>query len=365
MATNKNLIKISLVWATILLFVMTYTIPIAKEIAMKNSANVFNIKNTDDNKMFSPLSISSSLKFNTFAANYFYNLIDYHTNVSGSCGYIAIQMLLSFYNHYWNDDIISEQYETTATSDYELNSKVPGTTDAFHDLLVQLGAQLGYELALPNCDSFKQIADLYLQTYQPTVADRWLTFLSYHYNKEEVYPGTNETYSTFYARQIKQLVESNIPVVVIIDDYDNDVRIQHACIAYGYDENSQKLLFNTGWKIYHDANTLESEDDCIVGYFSITPKNINHLHSYNFKMNNVNVCSCTLPDHAHKYTYRSNNNSEAHTRTCFCGYSDIEAHRFIATTTKFICRECGYTKPNNGELFPILPFIMNDSYNII
>lgn len=353
------ILKKRIILIAVLLFIAILAFPIAKEITTMNFSADFCISCTDDVNLFT--TPSANLRFDTFAANYFYNLTDYHANVSGSCGYIALQMLLSFYNHYWNDDLIAEQYETSATQNYYVNSNSPGTTNAFHDLLVQLGAQLGHGLSLSSFESIKEILDLYLQTYQSDVVDRWITFQSYNYRKEDIYPETNETYSSYYARKIKELVRSNIPVIVVIDDYDNlGNSVQHACIAYGYDENAKKLLFNTGWKQYHDANTLEREDNCIVGYVTLLPKNIEHVHSYNFRMDNNNVCSCALPDHAHEYTYTSNGNSKTHLRSCFCGYNDRENHNFdIITIKKLICGKCGYSKTNNGEIEPILPFAAN------
>lgn len=358
-------LKKRVILAVVLLFVVMLTFPITKEITTLNPVDNFSIECADETGLFATTATSSNLRFDTFAANYFYNLTDYHANVSGSCGYIALQMLLSFYNHYWNDNLVAEQYETTATGNYGLNTRTPGTTDAFHDLLVQLGARLEYGLSLPSFESIKQILDLYLQTYRTNEVDRWITFQDYNYDKTATYPGSSESNSLFFARQIKTYVQSNIPVIVVIDDYVNGASVQHACIAYGYDESAQRLLFNTGWKQYHDANTLEREDDCIVGYITLLPKNIEHVHSSNFKMNNSNVCSCTLPDHAHKYEYASNNNSTVHTRTCFCGYSDTERHTFdIVTIKKLICSKCSYSKPNNGELEPILPYIKNPNTDI-
>ena len=47
-----------------------------------------------------------------FATYYFSRLTqNYGNNVKGSCGYVALGMLLSFYDTYWNDNIIPEQYD--------------------------------------------------------------------------------------------------------------------------------------------------------------------------------------------------------------------------------------------------------------
>lgn len=68
---------------------------------------------------------------NNFAAHYFKHLTsNFGSNTAGSCPYIATEMLLSFYDTYWNDGIVNEMYDqpTCENADSVLQfTKSPGT----------------------------------------------------------------------------------------------------------------------------------------------------------------------------------------------------------------------------------------------
>ena len=47
-----------------------------------------------------------------YSSLYFSNLVDnFGNNTHGTCSYVAIGMLLSFYDSYWNDNLIPESYD--------------------------------------------------------------------------------------------------------------------------------------------------------------------------------------------------------------------------------------------------------------
>ncbi len=55
---------------------------------------------------------SGMTSYDNFMTAYFDNLTyNIGVNYKGSCGYVAIAMLLSYYDTYWNDNIIPEQYD--------------------------------------------------------------------------------------------------------------------------------------------------------------------------------------------------------------------------------------------------------------
>lgn len=350
---SKLVISIVIIYAIVLLF------PSLSIINFMRSSHQPQLRIEGDSELSALQSVNQTLHFNTFAENYFYNLTDYRVNNNNSCGYIAIQMLLSFYNHYWNDNLIAEQYETTACSNYGDNTRSPGTTDAFYDLLVTIGNNLGYGLSLPSVVSLEEILSSYLNQYVSSDANKWFLSTCYHYNKTDNYPGTTDTYSTYYASCIKRLVQSNNPVIVIIDDYVNGAPVQHAAIAYSYDNTQQRIIFNTGWKVYHDTNTLVREDNCIVGYIALLPKQIEHVHSQNFMKDGNFVCSCKLPDHLHKYNYTSQG-VNSHKCKCYCEYETTDNHHFVVKDIKYYtCKECGFLKPNDGGSLPYPDIIFN------
>ncbi|MCR5091607.1 MAG: hypothetical protein K6B51_02790, partial [Bacilli bacterium] len=53
----------------------------------------------------------------TFVSDYFANLTErFPTNNSGNCGYTAAAMLLSYYDTYWNLNIIPDQFNDLTPS---------------------------------------------------------------------------------------------------------------------------------------------------------------------------------------------------------------------------------------------------------
>ena len=70
------------------------------------------------------------LNYDTFAESYFEHLKEnFGINHHGSCGYVALGMLLSYYDTYWNDSIIPEQYDASSIGnevDMVLRENSPG-----------------------------------------------------------------------------------------------------------------------------------------------------------------------------------------------------------------------------------------------
>lgn len=53
---------------------------------------------------------------NNYASYYFDNLIEnFGNNIYGSCGCVSAAMLLSFYDSYWDDSFIANEYDVNAT----------------------------------------------------------------------------------------------------------------------------------------------------------------------------------------------------------------------------------------------------------
>ncbi len=278
-------------------------------------------------------SIATSYTPHSYMTNYFYNLNDYAQNTSGTCGYIALQMLLSFYNHYWNDNIIPEAFETTSTLNYSNNSASPGTIDDFHTLLLSIGHSLGYSDALNADTGFSDVITAYFNNYSSDSIKNWTISSFYNHYPENPYPNTNITYSQYYANNIKRLVKSGIPTIVYIHEIVDGEELTHACIAFDYDDTLGRLIFKTGWHSNH-ISTLEREDNCIIGYCSLLNIYSPHIHSTNYTYNEEPCCSCQLPDHEHTFTYTSNGTS-GHTCTCYCGNSEHQEHSFVINNIKY------------------------------
>lgn len=66
---------------------------------------------------------------NYYMSQYFVNLKhNFPLNSHGSCNYVAISMLLSYYDTYWSDDIIPESYECASEIESHGESNLPAYT---------------------------------------------------------------------------------------------------------------------------------------------------------------------------------------------------------------------------------------------
>lgn len=93
-----------------------------------------------------------------YMSQYFLNLTDnFPLNSHGSCGYVAISMLLSYYDTYWSDGFIPEGYETTSevasftdTGIPTYTVKSPGATRYDYGSIDKVPTRLYLERSLQN-----------------------------------------------------------------------------------------------------------------------------------------------------------------------------------------------------------------------
>lgn len=315
--------------------------------------------------------------------NYFHNLnLNFGYNEKGSCGYVALGMLLTYYDSYYDDAIVPEQYDATAHLSYEdqyKSSSSPGSKEwyvanlpnkvddyiellvdqyantSLHAKLISIGNDLKYKLGT-SPDSIYNILNKYLEDNQQISSDDWVITKYFHNKYKDKVPGKNITYSQMMLNDIKMNLKLGIPVLtsIRIDD-DNG----HVAIAYDYDEQSDKVYAHFGWhnKGYH-SYIFNYGYSYIRGYITLTPVKL-HTHSNNYILQGIETCSCKLPNHIHSYQYKSKN-SLKHTCTCFCDYTTEKVHKFTKRGTGaylnyVMCEDCGYMKLDDGSLTPIRP----------
>ena len=318
--------------------------------------------------------------------NYFYNLRgNYGFNSMGTCAYVALGMLFTYYDAYYNDNLVPEEYEvhgnlttldayTTAVSpgSWEIR-RYPTATNynayvnnmyseygdkSLHANLLKLGYDMGYDNGL----SMPEVLDLleeYLADNSSIDDDRWM--INYVYNEKyaQKVPGENYTYSEKLLQSVINLVNIDIPVYLALATSD----FAHAVIAYDYDENTDTLYAHFGQENTKIHYNVFEEYDYIMGYLTLNPKDL-HSHSNNYDLGNssnrTEICSCSLPNHKHSYTYKSISTTQ-HIKKCVCGYSTTQSHRFTQRgagryISYLICGDCGYMKRDNGEIIPIQPY---------
>lgn len=190
-----------------------------------------------------------------YAPTYFKNLqSNFGRNAKGSCGYVATGMLLSFWDTYWDDDIIDEKYDQksllkTETFDYSADSpglamepdnvaKVDNATyhsnvfplsdRYFQFLLISMGNSLYGTSAgsyVMNYDNYSRLFDHYVYDYKG-------------YSRDDVEVIKE---STDVRKKAIDLIKQGIPVKLGIGG--------HAVVAYDYDEQNDDIYCHFGWGV--------------------------------------------------------------------------------------------------------------------
>lgn len=246
----------------------------------------------------------STLFQKDFYATYYFNNLtkNFGDNRFGSCGYVSIGMLLSFWDTYWDDNVIPECYDiaTILNNDaMSLDLESPGINNE-DDITDGITEQNYYQVIEQYSDSYfhlfllKMGKDLFGQyrlddSYNPTGLtfeeyDQLLKHYLYNfrsYNSDKVniveYQSNDSSSVRDYAIN---LIKQGIPVKLGIGHSNSNGG--HSVIAYDYDEEKDEIYTHFGWGPNTTHVTIESQGyDCYNNVFGII-FNTSHNHSNNF-----------------------------------------------------------------------------------
>lgn len=324
-----------------------------------------------------------------FPNQYFRNLTYHGLNKRGGCSYIALGMLLSYYDTYWNDTIIPDEYDKNGiiwSTNYNGYYRSPGISDPlsqdpsvydndfayksymfsqtstnFLAYLFSLGNSMGYigsqeehSFGLSIANTYN-LLNRYLEIHSAASSENFFYTYVNHVND-------SSTYTSIMLQDIKTYVKLGQIVLMAIEgtNTEKNTRMAHAIIAYDYDEDTDTLYGHFGWddKLFRHCNVMgevgKYDFDRIQGYIVASPYESPHSHSYNYELpSGQTVCSCQLSSHEHMYHYEITNATE-HRRYCYCGYSSYQIHRFSGTVGRYVvCEKCNYRKLNDGGIIEI------------
>lgn len=344
----------------------------------------------DLDKNLYPVQTYASTDTNLNFPNQYYRNLTYHgLNMRGSCAYVAIGMFLSYYDTYWNDNVILERYDKTASissTEYSGYNLSPGINDPLssnssvyssdqnyktymyaqtntnlHAYLLSLGDSMGYVgngssgsfgLTWPNTYN---VLNKYLENYPAANSENF--FYTYVDHSTDY-----ETYTASMLQDIKTYVKLGQPVIVAIEGKVTGSllsRVGHVIVAYDYDEDTDTLYGHYGWDSAYNHTKVLGEVNkytfsYIQGYIVASPYESDHSHTNNYNLTSgQTVCACQLSSHEHMYHYEITNATE-HRRYCYCGYSSYQIHRFSGTVGRYVvCEKCNYRKLNDGGIIEI------------
>ena len=218
------------------------------QLSSKNFNELINQKSNSFNNLSLDLP-ENNLKVGnwTYIENYeyFQKLYDFPDNVDGSCGFVALAMILGYLDTFYDDRIVSDEYLKQSSSEYSR-----GTKDELQYLLMEYGHYINIPFtdvtraatARHMYDTFSQ----YRKDYIPVSA--WKnSFVLYHEA-----PLLGKSIPT---DEIKFLIDKGKPVMLIMrtytyqktEDGSNINNTWHDIIAYGY--NGDKFMTHFGWDI--------------------------------------------------------------------------------------------------------------------
>ncbi len=308
--------------------------------------------------------------YSNYMDAYFDNLtLNLGGNTKGSCGYVALGMILSYYDNYLNDDIIEESYDIKSSSETnnfinERNS--PGVFNYqyfnqdkgygnyykyilsskeydFESKLISMGISKGYHEV--NASDFGTNIE-----QRETITKTYLNERGFNYTIEKCY---RDELSTKNVRDFAiENVKKGYPVLLAIEKNGGG----HAVVAYDYDSSNDKLYCHFGWMYYWTHINPEDEG---YSYRNAMVLKINgsHSHSNNYVYNNKSYCYCsheiiTYEPKTHPFSKFTIIDSSNHLSVCSCGLTQIDRHNFvtqkIGSKTYSICKNCKY-KINSDE----------------
>ena len=332
-----------------------------------SSRNHIFLEYEDDINSLSELSLNTNYdssgstfySYSSYLDFYFSNLQgNMGRNVRGTCGYVAIAMLLSYYDSLTNDNLIPENYDINnveiasiplvnrSESPGVLCEEVPQSCNANNDTEynnflysmrdVSLHAKL---IALNNYvygtsySSRTYVLNTFL-TNISNFSSYTITGINYDYYFLSTTPlSTRQYYSDVVKQYIISSVQNGIPVLASATTTLNNSH--HAFIIYGYDSDTDSLIANFGWG-YGSSRVFINSSSFYSLLKSAMVLNItsSHQHSNNYifrspysDVYNYFGCPCGYTNHTHTYDYYYQSLTAAkHKAFCTCGNYLTEVH---------------------------------------
>lgn len=238
---------------------------------------------------------------------FFANLKDYSPiNNIGSCGYVSLIQLMSFYDTFYNDSVIPEQYERKkmdATTEAQVKTQSPG-------VVAERWSSTSYTSYFAYCngtmnDNLQSRLTVLNNNINGTNSATNFAYSiggwSYQ-NMLNTFYGNTETVNVItssdktqaeYIQIIKDAINEGDPVVVHVNHV-GDNGGGHSVVAYDYDESG--IYAHYGWGGSSSTYRLFNSYNQIYYVARLDYSSLKHSHSNNYIINGKGYCGCNLSD---------------------------------------------------------------------
>ena len=248
---------------------------------------------------------------------YFGHLSDYSPkNNCGSCGFVSLIQVMSYYDTFYNDYIIDEffdRYSTNINTLPQAYLKSPGVerneftpTDRDDEILTTQEYYLfchnnfinDFQCYLTCINNSIHLTDNQNSFSSSIGCWDYQTLLTSYFSSSTscvVSTSTNLSQAE-YISSIKSFIDVGKPVIVHIKGYDfeeNKMR-RHSVVAYKYDDNN--IYANFGWESNSTSYPLINCSQHLyteIYYMAVLDfSNMGHYHSNNYLINGTGYCGC-------------------------------------------------------------------------
>lgn len=309
---------------------------------------------------------SSSGRFPIGMKEYFSGLkYNFPANQMGTCGYVALSQILTYYDTTLNDYIVPERYdvESSDTNKLFLSYNSPGclyqeldaSSPETYISEIERTSTTNLQSKLLTCykDAFGFYAFSIGQwDYQAVLNQFFNSFFKSKFTIENYGQNANESIEDCTYRLkgiIRNAIDEGYPVSISISKNNTS---HHAVVAYDYDDNGE-IYANFGWRS-KDSQSMSfhsslSEYDYNEIYYASVIKmdNVPYVASNNYDLNGTKLDSKgnEYSAHSHSLTAWNVYNTNMHSCYCtLCGTEFKEMHNYVGS----VCADCGYKKRGGG-----------------
>lgn len=261
-----------------------------------------------------------------YSTEYFSNLhTNFGNNSHGTCSYVALGMLLSFYDTYWDDTIIPEAYDVSSAFDssaldsdapaalpfslespgisFEDNKKVASLSNSEYMDFIESTSSTCFQSRLITIKkqifgnfSFESDENPYGMTFTEiqNLLGRYL-FLYRDFQVDDFSSSYNVKGDDTTRQFVVERINEGMPVLIMAT---SETLGAHSMIAYDYDAASDTIFAHPGWR-NEDGEALTHASLKQLGFSMIESAitlNINrsHSHSDNYvSSSEESFCSCS------------------------------------------------------------------------
>ena len=297
----------------------------------------------------------------------------YPTNAIGTCAFVTMSLLLSFYDAYWNDDFVASDYETIG----EINISTGAIGDDFHierenaawvDYVTENGideesneAKAAYtQFALNNSSDYLQPYLISLENQEgcgffsgfndySMIGFQMVDFLEYYLYEVCDFTSEQVTVEKMSAtlpnnrgnmfNKAKELINSGVPVMYCA--LEEELAISgHVLLGYDLTSNGNDIILSNCWN--RSATTTFYQTDykyvSSIIWLEINEDTLPHACSTSYTDDGVGYCTCQIyrehPAHTHVTSSGAPVCSAAPLNTnCYCGLAVNNTHSFSWTYT--------------------------------